>query len=55
MQANLWHKLSHFYYFLLNQESVESKGKITEVWISQKQKELLKWNKKAVLVKKIKQ
>ena len=27
MQANLWHKLSHFYYVLLNQESLESKGK----------------------------
>ena len=27
MQANLWHKLSHFYYVLLNQESLGSKGK----------------------------
>ena len=33
-------------FVLLNQESVERKGKITKIWISQERKELFRWDKK---------
>ena len=43
IQANsLHHKLFHFHFSF---GSVDRKGKITKIWLSQELKELFRWNK----------
>ena len=42
------HLLIYATRFILILESKERKGKITQIWVSRKQKELFRWNKKHI-------
>ena len=50
MQANFQHNYSSFICPFESGKSVKERKKVTKSWISQKQKELFRWNKKTLVL-----